>query len=88
MKRNRFRTRDDTVASSRNERGPARAPEDTTLRRLRAACLASRLLALAAGVAGLVLAGQAGDERLAGSAPALTLALLGAIVATLAGRQR
>jgi hypothetical protein len=67
------------------------AGEDRTLRRLRAACLACRLLALAACAAGLALAvqAQANAAHPAGAAaPGLTLALLGAIVAALAGRQR
>jgi hypothetical protein len=79
-RRGRFRRGDVPVAGG-----------DGTLRRLRAACLACRLLALAACAAGLALAVQmqahaanpAGD-----AAPGLTLALLGAIVAGLAGRQR
>lgn len=89
MKRGRFRTGGGAVANDRRERGPARASDDATIRRLRAACLACRLLALATCAAGLALAAQARAEDPSGwPAPSLTLALLGAIVATLAGRQR
>ena len=59
------------------------------MRRLRAACLACRLLALAACAAGLALAVQAqahAAHPAGAAAPGLTLALLGAIVAALVGR--
>ncbi|TXL68768.1 hypothetical protein [Zeimonas arvi] len=61
------------------------------MRRLRAACLGCRLLALAACASGLALAVQAQPHAAhpaGAAAPGLTLALLGAIVAALAGRQR
>jgi hypothetical protein len=101
-RRGRFRRGDETVAgegsgpdrASASENGAMRTPhanEDRTMVRLRAACLACRLLALAACAGGLALAvhAQAHAAHPAGAAaPGLTLALLGAIVAGLAGRQR
>lgn len=88
-RRGRFRTGDDAVQGEWPGQGRAPSDEGATLRRLRAACLACRLLALATCAAGLALAVQAHAGNPPGSAaPPLTLALLGAIVATLAGRQR
>ncbi|MCM5570671.1 hypothetical protein M6I34_09135 [Burkholderiaceae bacterium FT117] len=55
-------------------------------RRLQAACLACRLLALAA--AALAIGALVADARPADAGPALTIATLAAIVALLAGRQR
>lgn len=101
-KRGGFPWGDGTVAGERparhrasaSENGAMRTPhasEDGTMRRLRAACLACRLLALAACAGGLALAAQGlphAAHPAGAAAPGLTLAVLGAIVAGLAGRQR